>query len=324
MLIRFLLAALLAAPVLAQAQSLFLAPSPMLACLTRTPGAPEQPVYPPQAFERKEGMSVDVELRFAGPDQAPEIDFPQLRREGEFADAVRAYAQQLRVPCMVAGGPPVTLHQRYVFKPEDGRRVMPPQTADADERKQQARMQCMVHSDPAARPQWPRKALQDGVTGSVMVRLHFTSADSAPAVQFLAVTGYHGFRQSLENYLRDVRLPCYGGQPIDLDMIYKFTLSGSEKKVLKDMPLRVLAAGARDPAPAHFDFTQMRCPFDVRVFYLQPYAPNIVREVESSEAARRPLLEWLRTIRLNLPDAANDSVFADSFTLSIPCGRMDL
>jgi hypothetical protein len=96
--------------------------------------------------------------------------------------------------------------------------------------------------------------------------------------------------------------------------------------VLKDAGLKQFLGGVvdLDKHPARFDFTTMNCPFDLRLQLTQPYVPNEVEEIGSSDANRRELIEWLSTLALQLPKKIEPQVIGDSMTLSIPCGTLDL
>lgn len=73
-----------------------------------------------------------------------------------------------------------------------------------------------------------------------------------------------------------------------------------------------------------FDFTTMNCPFEVRLTYLQPHLPNAVHQLDSYDASRKPFLDWLKTLELNVPARTLDFVYADALTLPIPCSKLNL
>lgn len=58
--------------------------------------------------------------------------------------------------------------------------------------------------------------------------------------------------------------------------------------------------------------------------YTQPLRRNEVRQIGSFNAARRPLLEWLAGIELDMPSTTLDSVYGDTAYFSIPCIKLDL
>jgi hypothetical protein len=60
------------------------------------------------------------------------------------------------------------------------------------------------------------------------------------------------------------------------------------------------------------------------VTYARPFDRNSVQELDASVPARRPLLEWLAGITLDLSPKQNRAVLGESMTLSVPCGKLDL
>lgn len=315
----------LAFPAAAHAQDSTLAPSAALSCLTRVAGAPAMPVYPPDLFERKEGDQLAVELEFGRRDEAPGVKFDNELHQYAFRDAVREFVKAYRVPCMADGAKPVVLRQQFVFSPTDGRKVIAPPLSDRNDIARLAQMKCVVHNRQWTRPPFPRKAAQDEREGNLMVRLRYNDPELPPQVVFLTPIPHRDLRRSIESYAEGLRMPCLANGPNEVDILYKFTLFGSARTVLRDTNLVQLLAGSKDFAlPATFDFNAMGCPFDVRLTYLRPYMPNKVREIESSNAARRPLLEWMSKITYKFDEQVGLKVLGDSINVTIPCGKLDL
>jgi hypothetical protein len=317
-------AAVLLAAAPSHAQTTFLAPSPMLACLAPMPGAPTTPTYPEELFNLKNGAVVHVALEFSAPDASPKVTIVPHVFDAEFTRAVRDYASKLRLPCMPADAKPVVLKQLYHFTPTDGRKVMPPQTEDPADVKRGEALKCLTTVRPGSRPAYPSRALREEREGKVMVRLHFASADAAPTMKVLADVGGKGFREAVESHAKEMRLPCMTEGPVAIDALFDFHLAHGSKTLLKDMSLKTLVGGIKPPAPISADLNAMGCPFDVRIKYMQPYLPNRVREVETTNPARRPLLEWMRGLQLNFSHEMTNAVFADEFTVMVPCGKIEL
>lgn len=308
------------------AQEVMLAPSPFLECMAPTPGSPTAPVYPEHLLEAKTSARMSVEIEFSGPDSVPQVRIAKHPYDAEFDDAIKRYARTLRLPCMPVGAKPVVLTQRYVFNPTDGRKAMPPQTEDAAHLARQDMVDCLKHVNGQVRIQYPREALRQVRQGKVMARMRFTNATEPPKVSYLAEIGGKEFRESLDGHLAGQRLTCLkpGDGPVDLDIYYIFTIEGESQATFKDMSLQTFLGIVKTPPPISADLTSMACPFDVRLRYLQPHTLNQVVEVETTNPARKPLLEWLRKLRLNVTQAVNDRVFADQFTVSVPCGKIEL
>lgn len=312
-----------------QAQEMMLAPSSALACLTRVAGAPATPVYPPELFERKDSDVVRVVLEFRGPDQAPKVKLDGEYHFRSFRDAVEDFVAAYRVPCMAEGAPPVTLKQDFVFTPTDGRKVMPPPVHDVNDDARAAQMKCIVHVDKKTRPDAPFAGTntfrREQEEENVAVRMIYLDANRPPELVFLTEPHQRALRRTIERFAEGLRMPCLTRGQVEVNTLYKYVLQNSARTLLKDMTLVQMLAGGKDYArPAYFDFNTMSCPFDVRLRYLRPYMPNGVRELENSNPARKPLLEWMSKITLNVDDATNRKVLGSDINVTIPCGKLDL
>lgn len=309
----------------AHADELSLTPSAASACLTRAPGAPATPSYPPALFERKEGDRIRVELEFSHRDQAPKVTVDDEVHNQDFINEVRRFASFYRVPCLSDSAAPVVLRQSFEFSPTDGRKVMPPAPRDANEEARLAQMKCIVHNEKASRPSYPKSALRDEQEDKMPVRFRFTDAASPPEVTFLARPRHHALRTAIETYAAGLRMPCLAGGPNSVERIFDFHLLGGARKVLKDLSLVELLGSSRDIAlPAYFDLNAMACPFDVRFIYQRPYLLNEVLEVETSHPARQTLLAWLSKFTINFSEANNRQAIGQAITVTIPCGKIDL
>jgi hypothetical protein len=60
------------------------------------------------------------------------------------------------------------------------------------------------------------------------------------------------------------------------------------------------------------------------VQYLRPHLSNHVKELDSSRPERRPFLDWLSRVTLNLNEKTNTAVLGDTFTVHVPCGTLSL
>lgn len=322
------LLASLASPV-ALADEVRLAPSATLTCLTLPPGVPEQPTYPAELLERKEGGTLHVELTFTAPDKKPGFKLTGDKSfEGfdRLSELVQAHTDQYRLPCMSATGASVTMRQDYVFDPLGPGVVMasaPVDAADAARRKQVA---CRTHISGAnAKPDYPATSATREEEGKVWVRMRFTAPDRPPTVKIVAATPHGTLRNAATNFSEGYRLPCLQNGPIEVDQIYSFGVEGSSRMLLRDMPLKTFLGAAKSyPKPAYFDLNSMACPFELRISYKQPWGKNHVAELDQSNPARAPLLNWLGGIVLSLTDKQGLAVMGDQFNVEIPCGTIDL
>lgn len=311
-----------AAPVAAQTM---LAPSPALACLSRTDGLDTAPTYPEQELSRKEGGTVRVQLEFKGPDTAPKLTIVKRPSMGNFDSTVSAHVKKFRVPCMRPGDAAVMLTQDYVFDADQQARVVAAPPRDNADPARAALLKCMAHVDGEAKPVFPREALQRREEGSLIVRLHFSSPALPPEVTPLNNLPSRALRRAVADYVAGMRVPCLQDRPLDTLIAYKYFYENGDRTLLRDSTLIETLAAARDlKTPAQFDFTTMQCPFDLRITYSRPFAPNTVQQLDSAVAAREPFMAWLRGLTLKLPDNTAANVFGNKFVVTVPCTKLDL
>lgn len=320
-----MVALLCAAPGRAAELEPTLAPSAALNCLT--PSAEERAAlaYPPDAWVRREGGTVSVELRFDGPDAAPRVRLLDKNESEALREAVRKHVRQFRVPCMKADDEPVVLRQNFVFVPTDDRKVLTTTPSDAAEERRAAQMRCLTRAGGAKVPEYPVVDQRNGMQGNLFVSVRFTSADAPPELQVLASDATGNMLDSVQKFVRGFRLPCLEDRELSMDMLFRFRMQDGARIRLKDMSLQSFIAAAKGaPQPVHFDLDAMGCPFELRVDYRRPHRANRVGELDGPVEARRPFLDWLSQITLGLPEKKNTAVLGDQFTLAVPCGKLDL
>lgn len=320
-------ACLLPALVSAQDYAPTLQPSLAAQCLAPAAAERGQPEYPADLLERKDGGVVKLELVFTAPDRAPVVRVLDENADPKFLRSVRAHVAQFRVPCMTAGAEPARLVQTYVFTPNDGRTVMASAPRDADEAQRRLRYRCLQRIVPGVRPDYPLNALRADEQGTFLVRLRFAGATAEPEAVFLDADRSPRLRGAVTDFVKGYRLPCMDAEPVELDVLFSFLIQGGARTRLKDSTLRGFL-GDVDPStlsmPVYFDLDSMACPFDVRLRYQRPHAKNEVLEVDNSNPARQPLLDWLSQMSLRLPADTNRRVLGETMTVSIPCGKIDL
>lgn len=308
-------------------------PSAELACLTPALEQRQAAEYPPVRLERKEGAFFYLDLTFTDPGRAPSVKVVEdprrtsdVRTEDDFVEAAERYARQLRVPCLQPGGR-FTFRQTFHFVPNDGRRVTV--SAPAEDRSPAFRrlIDCLrPQRGTELWPLYPRRALDSGVQGNVVVEIRFEGPEAPPQVEVLD-RGPRGsdFAATVRQALANLRAPCAGPEPVTGRMLFSFKIQDEGRVVLRDLNLRQLATAMRSyPAPAYFDTRAMGCPFDLRVRYGAPHMSNIVSEVDAPVAERAPLMQWLTQVELNLPESARNLVLGDAFTLHVPCLALDV
>jgi hypothetical protein len=315
---------LLLAAAVAAAEQVDMAPSPALRCLTVAAGEREAPEYPFDAFKAGERGSVRVLLEFDRPDAPPRATV-QSHSGWPFAEAVRAHARHLRVPCLESGSPPARLLREYVFQPDD-RQVHWYRTLDADAEANAEAWKCVRHVRGSDQPDFPSAMLRRGVQGRVVVEALFEAPDRPPVLKVNSQRSANMLALAVSRWLQDTRMPCHPGRPVTAYVTYEFLIEGAGRYGFKEVTFRNLLAATAgiERQRLAFDTTTMGCPFDVKLWYRQPHLPNRVGEMGQSNPARRPLLEWMETVEFKMRQADLDTIYGDSTVITVPCIRVDL
>ncbi len=298
----------------------------VFACLQQAAVDRGSLAYPSDAVDRKESAVVRVRLTFSSSGTAPAVDVLYNSGRPAFADVVRDHVKTYRLPCLTAQAAPASATQEFQFVPGDGRKVVwsaPRPDSDPDD---EAVAACLKTKGP--RPDYPRRALQEGLQGTVLARMTFTAPDAEPLTEIVFDGGSAVLANAVKTYIRDYRLPCLAPSraPVTGFQQFAFVLTNEENFVLKDVTLKQFlgAVEGLDKHRVRFDLNTMACPFEVRFKLYQPYMPNAVGEIGTSDPNRREFLEWLKTASLKLPPNAKRQVIGDSMTIAVPCGVLDL
>jgi hypothetical protein len=309
----------------AQAQVTTLAPSAALACLTPPADERGQPEYPPMRFKSGTAGRVKASAVFSSSDwlPGPSISIDELEGDAAFADSVKVFLRKLRVPCLGRDGK-ATLVFEFIFNPNSEKTywLEPIDMADAGRKKL---LGCVVHLRGEKAPAYPEAATRAQVQGRVRATMRFVANDRAPEVKL----HHRAYAQPLANavgrWLQDRRMPCFEGEPVNAHATFVFVF---EKDVYGFKPLTLVqllgnVKGIREQRLA-LDTNTMGCPFDLKLVYLQPDLPNEVGEVGLRDPARRPLLDWLTKVQLDLRSDHLDSVYADTAEIAVPCVKINL
>ena len=327
------LAGLLLAAGWAMAQRTSLSPSAAVACLSPPPAARGAPEYPFDAFKAKLPGDVQVRLRFTGPGLAPRVTVLRQQGDTSFVDAVRSHVATLRLPCH-DGAEPVDLDFNFAFRPDE--RPLSPVPVDPADAERQRQLQCLEHRSGRNMPSYPDAALRAGVQARVPVELRFDAPDRPPVVRLLPRVGGdspQGGRYqtdtllpTLRTWAEGYRMPCLSGGPITMLQTFVFLMEGDSWGFKPGISLRDVLPLVRNirQQRLQFDFTQMQCPFAVRVEYLQPNLPNRVAQIDTPVAARQPFIDWLVQTQFDMPAKSLDAVYGDTLTLTVPCFKIDL
>jgi outer membrane biosynthesis protein TonB len=308
------------------------APQPNEACIQRVPGAAARPEYPEESLQNKERGTVRVEMEFVDAQSPPRVR--TLGTLGEVANALaksaEKFARDYRHTCMKPGDAPVTVRQDFVFVPNDGRKVVWTE-ATAESRygpaESEPPLDCVQHVAPSTRPEFPRRAARDGKSGRVVLRMDFGALKAEPTITVLASGPRPEFAQSASEWARGYRLTC-GPLPLGATQSFVFQLEGtpSPAYTLRDTDLKTFVSASRNALakPVYFDLNTMGCPFDVRMHYWQPFFRNRVGEVGQARPERRPFLDWLAGLQLDINEAQAAGAAGEPLTITVPCGKIDL
>ncbi|MDP1900272.1 MAG: hypothetical protein Q8K96_07445 [Rubrivivax sp.] len=306
----------------ALAQDVTLEPTPALRCLTPLAEQRGAPEYPLRVFKLGLGGRVKVELEFTTPDKRPAVKVLESEGDESFIDAVKAHVREYRVPCLEGADIPSRLVIDFVFKPDD-RRVIWSKPVDPMAAERARTLDCLSHVSGNKTPPYPVWAQRQNVQGRVLARLRFDAPDRPPVAEVFARPAAEGLAEHIKTWAEGYRLPCHQGGPLRANVVFVFVFEG-ETYGFRDLTLRQFLGAVRGirEQTLTFDFNTMACPFDVKWVYQQPFMPNAVGEVGSSDAARRPFLDWLSRVELDLPKRSLDSVFGDHVTLTVPCVKI--
>lgn len=323
---------LLAIP--AWAQDVTLEASAAQRCLTPVPEHRGTPTYPAAALNRGEAGRVKAALVFEGPDSPPTLQVLEQEGDSSFLNAVKAHVAEFRVPCLGRREAPAGLLIDFHFVP-DRRAVVWSSPLDAAFAQQAKMLACVQTSSGSKQPEYPIDARRHEIQGRVLARLRFTAADQPPAVDVFARPQAATLAHAVAEQVRDYRMPCFTGAPLEAVWTFEFILDGRRYgfKPVTFMDVMSVVRDIRQQA-LEFDFTTMGCPFDVKLRYRRPFLPNAVGEVASEDPsrgtpvglnpARRQFLDWLTQIEFDVPESTLNSVFGDSVTLTIPCIKINL
>jgi hypothetical protein len=308
------------------AQTIVASPSAAQRCLTRGEILPGTPKYPQEAYDRREGGRVLVDLEFEQPNAPPSVKIVEESGDSSFVAAVREFIDAYRVPCLEPGQRS-QLRQEFVFKPSDGRRVLASVPIDADERRRRTMVGCVAHERPAERISYPMAAINRGESGTVVLSLEFIDANSAPRITVLDRAGSSILSSAAQRHAEGFRMPCHEGTPVDLLWLYAFSFSDETRTVLpREVSLTTFLRSIKgiQNANVYFDFKMLGCPFDVRLKLYRPYGNNVVGELGERNEERRFFIDWLRRQELDLDTQTLNRVLGQSLTVSVPCTVLSL
>ncbi|HLL19339.1 MAG TPA: hypothetical protein VK439_11195, partial [Rubrivivax sp.] len=229
------------------------------------------------------------------------------------------------VPCLRPDEGAARLRLDFVFRPDD-RKVVGTVPTDDEQQRRTALGQCLAHTTGKKQLDYPFRALREGIAGRVVAVVRFTSADQPPEVHLHSRPYAKVLRDHVDEWSKGYRLPCLQGTPSTLILEFVFKFRGDPEYGMRNITLMQFMGSVRDIQKQHivFDTSTMSCPFDLQMAHYQPQSQNVVGQLGDYNAARQPLIDWLRAAELGLPARQLDAVFADSFKLHVPCVQVDL
>lgn len=311
-----------------QAQEVTLQPTAAERCLMPAREQRGAPEYPELEDRFRVDALVKVELTFTSPETRPAVkvlanDVGQPA-DAAFVKSVKDHVSAWRVPCLTEDEGPSRLVVAFNFR-HDNRKVHWSQPLNPESVQRREMLRCVTHAGGQKAPAYPLRARQNEIQGRVVARLRFDAPDKPPGVTLFARKNHRILAEEVGAWVQDFRMPCQQGDPVIADWTFVYRL-GSDYYGFNPLTLRQFMAGVRgirDQTVA-FDTTTMRCPFAVKIQYLQPLRPNVVGEVDEAVPEREAFLRWLSAAELDVPPNAADAIFADTLTLDVPCVKINL
>jgi hypothetical protein len=309
----------------AQAQDRAPEPSDAQRCLRHVDGPEAQPAYPSRAYNDNRGGRVQVEMRFAGPDRAPELRVLLHEGEADLLEAVQAHSRGLRVPCLAAGTEPAVLRRDYEFAP-DRRQVHWSGARDVEADGRDGLWGCLMHTSGRRAPEYPASARRAEIQGRVLARMEFHDPEQPPRLSVHSRPSASRLADVIEDWAKGYRLPCLIGPPMRATFTFVFMLEGDPAYGFREVNLRQFLGSVSgiEQQTLQLDTHQMGCPFELRMQYRQPDMPNLIGEPGNPVPARRPLLRWLAESELDLRGPLLDAIYGDTFKLAVPCLKINL
>lgn len=297
----------------------------LLECLSPAAAERGAPEYPNRQLQLRKSASVRVELRFDASDAAPDVKVLDDRSNDDddflaFKRAVQAQVKRYRLPCLVAGEKAV-LTQQFDFVSDTRKVATSPLTADNPILNGNCKVQA-----PQGRPSYPisfgrRKA------GNVTLKVNFNQSDAEPELTVLYGAD-RGLSESVVNWAKAYRVHCATplARPVSAFQQFRFRMPDQAEYAIKDLRLVEFLAGTDRAGwgAVDFDLNATGCPFAVKLTLLQPYAANLVAELETYDASRQPFLKWLAKLKYKLPANAEPFLIGESLNVAIPCTELKL
>lgn len=295
-----------------------------LKCLSPQAAKLEAPAYPGDALKINAGAVVKARIKFRNASDAPAIDvYYNSGGLQSFEQAVRDRVVNYRLPCMPEGAAAVEVVQTFTFSSHDLRHA-----TRGEVEEEPGATACRFVAGTDQLPFYPRSRSMGTDRGVVVVSMTFNAPEQPPSTKIVYRNGANAFAQAAVNRVAQYRLDCTGGPytPLTALQTFRFVMEGSERFGLQNLALKQFVGALRDVEQqrVRFDLNALGCPFDVRFSLYRPHADNEVDEVGKHVPARKPFVQWLRSVELKIPREAYDDVVGQPINVSVPCGELDL
>ncbi|MBN8505616.1 MAG: hypothetical protein J0L58_14190 [Burkholderiales bacterium] len=289
------------------------------ACLQRERALQALPEKRPQ--DANKGL-MRFKLRFVAPDRPPRIE----KLSDSFGDEdmerlARDYLAGYRLPCLHGEEHPVEVVQEFSFSRWGNEPPVP-----------------LVGQRPPLRVQYPKQPLslsswEQAVPGKALVELIFHENREEPEMRFVFSGLDRTMQRRIQDHVRAYRLLDAGGRSYPVTVTQPFAVLDGETRstqyrLAKDtfglVEFLKLMQNLRE-LPIDLDLDSMNCPFALRVSLRQPYESNGVHQIDTVDANRAYLLEWLRKLKPRYAsEAQQKDLHGTDIRVMVPCGRLDL
>jgi hypothetical protein len=252
---------------------------------------------------------VRLKLKFVAPDRAPKVDVLQGYGDPDMERIARRYVEGYRLPCLQEQDHPVEVVQEFSFSRWG---TEPPVPWEAS---------------PPPQP-WDRFE-----PGQMLVNFTFKAGQEEPEVKFIFNGAGRDMERLVEDHVRSYRLEDPQSTPLPFTgrQVFAFKYEGTSVtryRLKKDtfglIEFLGMTKNLRE-LPIDLDLDSMGCPFALRVRLHQPYERNGVFQIESVNANRAYLMDWLGKLQISFKDEAQQKdLFGRDLRITIPCGRLDL
>lgn len=168
-----------------------------------------------------------------------------------------------------------------------------------------------------------------------VARLTFSAPDAPPLVETIYAGGDARFADRLVAEARLLRSPCATAaapltsrefQHVGVHYGGFERYRAAEPRLKRELQLTELVRLIKDlkSQRVKFDLREMGCPFKLRFAPFQPFLPNEVEEQVQGEPSRAPLLEWLRTVTVDIPKDMMPTAIGRESMIAVPCAVLDL